>query len=207
VNGELIPKDTKNYDRIPGMPTVQGVLFVIATGLICYISRAYLRQPCSHGFYRFFAWEIILVLFIRNLPFWFVDPLAWHQIISWILLIICCVPVVLGIYMLKKAGKARAVETAPQRQDEPLFEFEKTTSLVTGGIYRTIRHPLYSSLLLLAWGIYFKQPDLTSLILAVADSLLLYVTARIEEQENIRYFGQEYRDYMRHTRRFIPFLF
>jgi protein-S-isoprenylcysteine O-methyltransferase Ste14 len=207
VNGELIPKDAKNYDRIPGMPTVQGVLFVIATGLIIYISRASLRQPRSHGFYRFIAWEIILVLFIRNLPVWFVDPLAWHQIISWVLLIICCAPVVLGTYMLKTAGKAQAEETAPQRQDEHLFEFEKTTSLVTGGIYRTIRHPLYSSLLLLAWGICFKQPDLTSLILVTAGSLLLFVTSRIEEQENIRYFGQEYRDYMRHTRRFIPFLF
>jgi protein-S-isoprenylcysteine O-methyltransferase Ste14 len=189
------------------MTAVQVGFFLIATGLICYISRAALRQPRSHGFYRFFAWETILFLFIRNLPVWFLDPLAWHQIISWILLIICCVPVVLGTFMLKKAGKAQTKRGAPQRQDEPLFEFEKTTSLVTSGVYRTIRHPLYSSLLLLAWGIFFKQPDLTSLILVMAASLLLFATAWIEEQENIRYFGQEYRDYMRHTRRFIPFLF
>jgi protein-S-isoprenylcysteine O-methyltransferase Ste14 len=189
------------------MPAVQVSLFVIATAVLLYLSLASLRQPRSHGFYRFFAWEIILILFIRNLPVWFVDPLAWHQIISWILLIICCVPVVLGTIMLRKASDAPSEGAAPQRQDEPLFEFEKTTSLVTSGIYRTIRHPLYSSLLLLAWGIYFKQPDLTGLILVLAASLLLFATAWIEEQENIRYFGPEYQEYMKHTQRFIPFLF
>ena len=189
------------------MPAVQVGLFVVATGMIIYVSRASLRHPRSHGFYRFFAWEIILVLFVRNLTVWFVDLLAWHQIISWFLLIICCVPVVLGTFMLKKAGKTQAGGSAPQRHDEPLFEFEKTTVLVTGGIYQVVRHPLYSSLLLLAWGIFFKRPDLSGLILALAASLFLFATARIEEQENIRYFGSAYQEYMRHTRRFIPFLF
>jgi protein-S-isoprenylcysteine O-methyltransferase Ste14 len=189
------------------MPTVQVVLFLIASGLITYVSRASLRQPRSHGFYRFFAWEFILVLFIRNFPVWFRDPFAWHQIISWLLLVICCIPVVLGTLMLKKAGKAQAESSIQQRQDEPLFEFEKTTALVTGGIYHLIRHPLYSSLMLLAWGIFFKRPDLTGIVLTVAASLFLAATARIEEQENIRYFGPAYQEYMSHTRRFIPFLF
>ncbi len=189
------------------MLTVQGVLFLIATGLICYISRASLRQPRSHGFYRFFAWEIILVQFIRDIPVWFVDPFAWHQIVSWLLLIICCIPVILGTLKLKQAGKVQVEATTPGRQDEPLFEFEKTTALVTDGIYHTIHHPLYSSLILLTWAIFFKQPDLTGLILTVAASLLLLVTARIEEQENIRYFGPVYQEYMKRTCRFIPFLF
>ena len=61
--------------------------------------------------------------------------------------------------------------------------------------------------MLLAWGIFFKRPDLTGLILAVAASLFLVATARMEEQENIRYFGPAYQEYMSHTRRFIPFLF
>jgi protein-S-isoprenylcysteine O-methyltransferase Ste14 len=189
------------------MPAILVGLFVIATGLIIYISRASLRQPRSHGFYRFFAWEIILILVIRNIPVWFVEPLAWHQIISWVLLTVCCVPVVLGTLKLKQAGKVQAKASTPQRQNEHLFEFEKTTSLVTSGIYRIIRHPLYSSLLLLAWGIYLKQPDLTGFILVWAASLLLFTTAWIEEQENIRYFGLAYQEYMKRTRRFIPYLF
>jgi protein-S-isoprenylcysteine O-methyltransferase Ste14 len=189
------------------MLAAQLILFLIGTGLITYISRRSLRQPRSHGFYRFFAWEIILILFLRNIPVWFSSPLTWYQLISWFLLLICCLPVILGVCMLKQAGKAQAKETTLQRQDEPLFEFEKTTSLVTCGIYRYIRHPLYCSLLLLAWGIFFKRPDWTGLFLVLAASLFLAITASIEEQENIRYFGPAYQEYMCHTRRFIPFLY
>ena len=189
------------------MLAAQLILFLVATGLIAYISRLSLHQPRSHGFYRFFAWETILILFLRNIPVWFSDPLAWNQLISWCLLIICCVPVILGVRMLKQAGQAPEKGTTSQRQDEPLFEFEKTTSLVTRGIYRYIRHPLYSSLLLLAWGIFFKRPDWTGLLFVLAASLFLIITASIEEQENIRYFGPAYQEYMRHTRRFIPFLY
>ena len=189
------------------MLAAQLILFLVATGLITHISRLSLHQPHSHGFYRFFAWETILILFLRNIPVWFSDPLAWYQLISWFLLIICCVPVILGVRMLKQAGQAPEKGTTSQRQDEPLFEFEKTTSLVTCGIYRYIRHPLYSSLLLLAWGIFFKRPDWTGLLFVLAASLFLIITASIEEQENIRYFGPAYQEYMRHTRRFIPFLY
>ena len=189
------------------MLAIQLLLFFLATGLIAYISRASLLSPRSHGFYRFFAWEIILILFLRNIPVWFNNPFAWYQLISWFLLIICCFPVILGVRMLKQAGKPPMEASTPQRQDETLFEFEKTTALVTGGIYRYIRHPLYSSLLLLAWGIFFKRPDLTGLLLVSTASLFLTVTGCIEEQENIRYFGQAYQEYMKCTRKFIPFLF
>jgi protein-S-isoprenylcysteine O-methyltransferase Ste14 len=79
---------------------------------------------------------------------------------------------------------------------------------VTRGAYRFIRHPMYASLLLLAWGIFFKDPaSLAGLALAGLASLCLYLTARVEESENLRRFGEEYRVYMRGTKRFIPFLF
>jgi protein-S-isoprenylcysteine O-methyltransferase Ste14 len=175
--------------------------------LIGFISRVSVRNPRSHGFYRFFAWEIILILLLKNVPVWFTEPLAWHQLISWFLLVACCIPVILGILKLKKAHNPRPAETSLPRQDEQLFEFEKTTSLVTSGIYRYIRHPLYSSLLLLAWGILFKQPDWGGVLLAAAASAFLYITASIEETENTRFFGPVYQEYMRSTRRFIPFLF
>ena len=189
------------------MLAIHWAIFCIATGLITYISRGSLHQPRSHGFYRFFAWEIILVASLRNFPVWFSHPFSWYQLISWCLLIICCIPVILGTLKLKREGKSLAQGSIPKRQDETLFEFEKTTSLVTDGIYHYIRHPLYSSLLLLAWGIFFKRPDLAGLNLALAASFFLVATASLEEQENISYFGSVYQDYMRQTRRFLPFLF
>ena len=69
-----------------------------------------------------------------------------------------------------------------------------------------VRHPLYSSLLLLGWGAFFKNPSWIGLGLAACATLFLVATARVEETENVRYFGPEYREYMRRTRMFIPYL-
>ena len=77
---------------------------VLSAGLI-YISRASLRAPRSHGFYRFFAWEFILALFLLNVNAWFRDPFSWHQLASWFLLIVSIVPSAFGIHSLATKGK------------------------------------------------------------------------------------------------------
>ena len=46
---------------------------VVSIGII-FLSRASIRDPKSHGFYRFFSWEIILVLFLRNVDGCFFNP-------------------------------------------------------------------------------------------------------------------------------------
>jgi protein-S-isoprenylcysteine O-methyltransferase Ste14 len=177
--------------------------YALITIVLFFISRRSLRAPGSHGFYRFFAWEIITALFLLNVEHWFLSPFAWYQLISWALLISSLIPLILGVRMLAARGKP-----VDQRTDEPqLFGFEKTSSLVTTGIYHYIRHPLYSSLLLLTWGIYFKAPGGWGVILALAATGFLVATARADENECIHYFGQTYRDYMIRTRMFIPFLF
>lgn len=78
---------------------------------------------------------------------------------------------------------------------------------MTTGVYRLIRHPMYSSLLLFAWGVFFKAPSWLAAILIAITTGCLIATARVEERENLRYFGPAYAAYMRRTRRFIPFLF
>ena len=176
-------------------------IFVVISLWLAYISRKSLRQPASHGFFRFFAWEAILALFLMNVGSWFNDPWAWHQLVSWLLLIASAVLVVHAVLLLRKMGRPDA-----RRSGEPLYEMEKTTEIVEIGAYRYIRHPMYSSLLLLAWGIFFKAPSWYAGLLAVAATVFLALTARAEEVENIQYFGQIYRDYMRRTRRFIPFV-
>ena len=78
--------------------------------------------------------------------------------------------------------------------------------LVKRGAYKYIRHPLYTSLLLLGWGAFFKDPSILSAIFAVAASAFVIATARIEEKENLKRFGDDYAVYMKTTRMFIPFL-
>jgi protein-S-isoprenylcysteine O-methyltransferase Ste14 len=179
------------------------VVFCLGSALLIFISRASLRNPRSHGFFRFFAWEAILALFLLNVDHWFENPLAWYQVIAWILLVICIVPVVWGTLLLRKRG--RPVEE--RSGDTSLLAFEKTTQRVTSGIYKYIRHPLYSSLLLLALGIFFKLPSWVGALLALLAVLFLSLTARADEAECCGFFGTAYQEYMRTTRRFIPFLF
>ncbi len=179
------------------------ITFVALSAGLSYISRTSLREPGSHGFYRFFAWECILALFLLNIEVWFRTPFALHQLLSWFLLMISLVPLAFGIRTLVTRGKPVA-----QREGEPhLLAFEKTSSLVTTGIYHYIRHPLYSSLLLLTWGIFFKAPAWPGGLLASASTLFLLATARADEAECIRYFGPSYQNYMNRTKRFVPFVF
>ena len=179
----------------------QVATFILASLGIIYVSRASLAHPRSHGFYRFFAWEAILALALLNLPCWFCEPFSWHQLISWVLLIISLFLVIHGLRLLKRIGQPDA-----RRADAPLLELEKTTALVKTGAYRYIRHPLYSSLLFLAWGVFFKIPSWPGILLALAASLFLYATAKTEETENIRFFGEPYRAYIQETKMFIPFI-
>jgi protein-S-isoprenylcysteine O-methyltransferase Ste14 len=179
------------------------IIFTIITGLLIYTSRASLRKPDSHGFYRFLAWESILLLFLLNADLWFFDPYSWHQMVAWTLLVACLIPLILGVRTLRSHGKP-----AQERPGAPsLLAFEKTTALVTNGVYAYIRHPLYSSLLLLAWGIFFKAPSLPGISLALVATTFLVATARADERECIRFFGDAYQTYMQKTKRFIPFLF
>jgi protein-S-isoprenylcysteine O-methyltransferase Ste14 len=179
------------------------IAFVILSIGLVYISRSSLRAPRSHGFYRFFVWEFIVALVLLNIDVWFRAPGSWHQLISWFLLIVCLVPLIVGVRSLTARGKP-----VKQRDAEPqLLSFEKTSQLVTSGVYRYIRHPLYSSLLLLTWGIFFKAPGWLGLLLALATTLFLVATAKADEAECIRFFGSRYEAYMKQTKRFVPFVF
>ena len=173
---------------------IETIIFVVGSIGLIWISIPSLRQPGSHGFYRFFAWEIILGMFVLNLHDWFVNPIAWYQITSWILLIVSLIPITYGVILLRTIGK-------------PTDELEETTHLVTKGIYRFIRHPLYASLLYLAWGIFFKSPSLLDGCLMVVTLAFLYATARADEAECLVKFGEEYAGYMEKTKMFVPLVF
>jgi len=94
-----------------------------------------------------------------------------------------------------------------KRSDPSLMDIEKTTELVTVGAYRYIRHPLYSSLLYGVWGVFFKNPSWPGFALTAITIFLMTMTAKVEEAENVSFFGNDYKDYMKQTKMFIPFLF
>ena len=172
---------------------VKLIIFAIVSTGIVWISWSSFRDPRSHGFYRFFAFEALLPLILINVRNWFHDPFSILQIVSWFLLCGSIVLAVHGFRLLRIVGR-------------PQGDFEHTTALVTVGAYRYIRHPLYCSLLLLGWGAFFKSPSLIGGILVLVVSTFLIATAKAEEAENLRTFGTDYATYMQRSRMFIPFL-
>jgi len=169
---------------------------VLAVGTLCLLIftwRFSVKAGRYHGFYRFIAFESILMLCLLNWRFWLVHPFSWYQIVSWILLCASVVPAVEGFRLLKGVG-------------QPEGQFENTTRLVKIGAYKYIRHPLYGSLMLLGLGIFFKQPSLVGGICAIIDVAAIICTARQEEKEMILRFGEEYVEYIKGTKMFIPYI-
>ena len=182
---------------------VRVAIFVVASAAIVLLSRRSLRDLRSHGFYRFFAFEFLSALILLNVSMWFRDPLSARQLVSWFLGAVSIGLAIEGFRLLRVIG--RPAPTAARSANLP---FENTTTLVTVGAYRLIRHPLYASLLALVWCAYLKNPSaIGSIVLAPIASGFLIATAVAEERENLASFGAPYAAYMKRTRRFVPFLF
>lgn len=177
-------------------------LFILISLILLWVSRRPLRNFRSHGFYRFFAFEGVLALVLINHPYWFDEPFALRQLLSWTLLICSVGFVIHGVQLLRIVGGRGDRHDMPEN-----LPFENTVKLVKVGLYRFIRHPMYASLLLLAWGALLKNQVPLTVALAIATTLFLVVTARVEERENLRFFGSQYQDYCRQSKMFIPFVF
>jgi len=170
------------------MALFTGTVFIILFSW--FLSIKYKRY---HGIARFFAFESVYILVLLNIRVWFVNPFSLFQIASWILLILSIYVVATGYLLLKRKGK-------------PDINFENTSVLVKSGIYGYIRHPLYLSIFLLGTGIVLKDPAPLQLLLGLINLIAVYITARIEENEMIVKFGDDYRLYMTETKMFIPFI-
>jgi protein-S-isoprenylcysteine O-methyltransferase Ste14 len=177
------------------------IIFGILSILITIVSWRTLFTLKSHGFYRFISWECIAWLLATNYKFWFINPFDYKQILSWIFLILSGYLVIVGVLQMKKIGKPRN-----NRKEKTLYQFEQTTELIDTGIFKYIRHPLYSSLLFLTWGIFLKNTSMELLLISILSTISLYLTAIFDERECILFFGDKYKDYMKRSKKFIPFL-
>jgi protein-S-isoprenylcysteine O-methyltransferase Ste14 len=181
---------------------LQILVFSLGTILIIVISRKSLRNFKIHGFYRFFVFEAALALIVLNMPFWFREPFSFQQILSWIILFLSLYPLFQSVTLLKKFGGSKE-----RKIDSANYNFENTAILVKEGIYKCIRHPMYSSLLLLCIGALLKNITVVTVLLGLIAIIFLILTAKVEEKENITFFGNAYLEYMKETKMFIPYVF
>lgn len=178
------------------------VIFFLGTIIIVFVSRKSLRNYKVHGFYRFFVFECTLLLVTLNLQYWISKPFSPLQIISWIFLTFSLYPLIASVYLLKKFGNSGRRE-----EQSANYTFENTTNLVKDGIYKYIRHPMYSSLLFLSLGTLLKNISVFTIGLTAIIIIFLVLTAKVEEKENIIFFRNAYNDYVKKTKMFIPYIF
>lgn len=84
----------------------------------------------------------------------------------------------------------------------PLIAERPAAALVTGGLYRYVRHPLYTATLALFWA----TPVMTWNWLALSLGATLYILAGIyfEERKLLAEFGRAYAAYRRRTPMLLP---
>jgi protein-S-isoprenylcysteine O-methyltransferase Ste14 len=87
---------------------------------------------------------------------------------------------------------------------QALLEAEESSELDTTGLYRTMRHPLYTAGLAFIW--LMPVMTLNSLVFNLALTIYIFIGAYFEERKLVVQFGQAYRDYQAGTPMLIPFL-
>lgn len=104
-----------------------------------------------------------------------------------------------ALFLLAAVLQTDALSFAGLRQ---LFEEEKPGRLVTDGLYRFVRHPLYTFGLLALW----LSPSMTINYFIVYAALTIYILIGIifEERKLLRLFGQDYARYKSMTPMLVP---
>ena len=83
---------------------------------------------------------------------------------------------------------------------------KKGGQLCTSGPYRVIRHPMYTAVLLILLGMMLNNYSHTGLLVFFIVLVDLIVKMNVEEKILIAHYA-DYTDYMKRTKRILPFVF
>jgi protein-S-isoprenylcysteine O-methyltransferase Ste14 len=82
------------------------------------------------------------------------------------------------------------------------------SQIIKRGIYKWVRHPSYTGGMLFNLGLGLALTNWNSIVFIVAGMAVMYVyRVHVEEQALLQIHRGSYREYMQHTKRFVPFLF
>jgi protein-S-isoprenylcysteine O-methyltransferase Ste14 len=139
-------------------------------------------------------WVVALLLYFFN-PAWMAwSTLPYSAWLRWfgIGLGIACIPML--VWVQRTLGNHWSTH----------LKLRENHTLVTTGPYKRIRHPMYVVLFFFITAIALATASLLITALNVLLIIVFYARISKEEQMMIQKFGGQYRDYMKHTGRFIP---
>ena len=83
----------------------------------------------------------------------------------------------------------------------------KPTKLVTTGLFKHIRNPTYSGIFLICAGTFLIFPTTWFLLWAIIFYISIEFQVRIEEEFLIETHGEQYNQYYKTTKRYIPYVY
>ncbi len=169
--------------------------------------KAFVRRvvgPRSDRYYRlgynlFAVFSFVLILIVAALT---PDRTLYVVPTPWVALMII-LELLAGAALLAGLLQTSVLEFLGIRQVRGTRQ-RKPSQLVKDGLYRYVRHPLYTEGLVFIW----MLPFMTVRVLVINLALTIYVIAGayVEERKLRLKFGLEYRDYASVTPMFIPFI-
>ena len=142
-------------------------------------------------------WILIIVLyfFIYDSVNWFFKiSLLDYDFVKIAAICIMCFAFLLIILFITTVGKSikNAVVSGEKSQ------------LITSGIYRFIRHPVYTAFILGIFGTFLIIPNLLMLVFLLCTVVLMYGHSNEEEKVLTKIYGNEYEEYKKKAGRFFP---
>ncbi|MDN5863662.1 MAG: isoprenylcysteine carboxylmethyltransferase family protein [Gammaproteobacteria bacterium] len=169
-----------------------------------YANRYYYAAPGLEGRNRRSYWfsavmitagiigAILCMRYVPATTFPSVQP-----VIFWIGIALMAMGLLLRWYVIRVLARY----FAPDKSVRPDRE------VIENGPFRQIRHPGYTGVLITVLGFGLATTNWLGLLVVLVFSLVGYAyRVRVEEQVLCEALGDTYREYMRRTRRFIPYL-
>lgn len=175
------------------------LILLYAGGIIDTIIRPIEEVKKEEGNFE----KYIAILFLLS-PFFLIGAVVeaeyygWrNDILSVIGLIVYFFTVAMLVFSRINLGK----------QATGILVIRDTHELITNGIYKYVRHPIYGSAIFGIVGfILITQSVLVSMVSCIVYFKILNDRAIYEEELLIKEFGDEYKEYMKKSKKFIPFL-
>jgi protein-S-isoprenylcysteine O-methyltransferase Ste14 len=120
-----------------------------------------------------------------------------REILFWLGILLVYAGIAFRLYAIHVLG-ASFTTTVAIAPEQPVIE---------AGPYRLIRHPAYTGLLITLLGFGLSSTNWLSLLVLMGCALIGF-SYRIHVEEHVlqEHLGQRYQEYMRHTKRLIPFV-
>lgn len=169
-----------------------------------YIKNIFqIRLPSLFRYYRIFFNLVAIIGLIIMVRLTFNDNILLFKQTTF-LSIISIVLIILGLVVLVIASTAFNIK---EFLGIETYEIKMESKLVTKGIYKFMRHPLYTGTILLLSGYFLYVPTLSVLIFLILTFVYIEIGSRLEEKKLLIEFGNDYTEYCKNVKRYFPFIY